>query len=1210
MNLRRSTGAIAGLAVVAAVVSASPAGATDPPPAAAGPGRLSTVTLLTGDQVRVVDGKVAGIRMAPGREAQPVWQYDMNGHQYVLPADAAPLVEQDRLDRRLFDITELVDQGLDDAATRTVPLIVQGAAAPRATERTATVPARGLTVVEAPKDGAAWRDMRTARAAGKIWLNGRVRPLLEDSVPRIGAPEAWAAGFTGTGAKVAVLDSGYDANHPDLAGIVDAAQDFTDESIADTVGHGTHVASTIAGSGAASDGRRTGVAPGARLLIGKVLGEFGGSEAGIIAGMQWAVDQGADVVNMSLGGGPSDGTDLMSQTLNELSDTSGTLFVVAAGNSGARETVGSPGTADRALTVGSVTKGDQLSEFSSQGPRVGDHGLKPEIAAPGSDIVAARAAGTNPGTSVDEHYTRMSGTSMATPHVAGAAAVLAGQHPDWTGAQLKDALVGSAKRLPGIDTYAQGAGRLDIARGVAQRVRVEGVLGFGTTWAGDADTVERRIGYVNDGDTPVTLDLSLETDSDLFTVDSPEVTVPAHGNAAVTVTLRVPDEAAGEPSGALVATADGVTLTTPVSAYLPGTAHTLTVNVQPREVTPVTSLLVVQDTRTGKARGGVFFDGETATFTVPAGDYRVLGRAMDFTAATDTLFAEGTRVADDTELVVDTKRGKEITAAVDDPDARWQSGGGTAVLSEVAGTGASVARTSNVSRREKLYSIGSPRMSGVSLVHFGYWTQPFATITVDGQDGFEVEDTYVAPYPRLSGTVSGEIAYVGHGDREAIDAAGDVRGKIAVIAATGPDDPVYPPEQQLQDAIALLAERGATLVLSNYNPQYSDPNPPDLPLPVVMVFNADDLQEMTARLADGPVTVTATGRRNAEASYFLADKVNGRVPDGHRFQFARKNLGAIDRDLVDTLPAKKYRYLPANWSFGGFTAGADVEVDWPRRGTDYVSPGAALTMFGSAGFTDDGYGFGNEVAIPMTVKRGEREHVRMFGAPFGPELTTAPTSRQDGKPVPYAYRQNNRLTLSIPMFADNDPANAGMFDTTNTGTTVVTANGREVGRRDDIAGLGTFDLPAGPGTFTVVADADRPAASSLEPALSTHTRAEWTFRAPAGTGERAALPFLDVRWSLPLDAHNRASTGTLRGGLTVATQPGTKASRIRSLTVEVSYDDGQTWKKATVTHNGDRFEVRIPGGGTPGGYASLRATATDKAGNKVTETVTHAYALR
>jgi hypothetical protein len=153
-------------------------------------------------------------------------------------------------------------------------------------------------------------------------------------------------------------------------------------------------------------------------------------------------------------------------------------------------------------------------------------------------------------------------------------------------------------------------------------------------------------------------------------------------------------------------------------------------------------------------------------------------------------------------------------------------------------------------------------------------------------------------------------------------------------------------------------------------------------------------------------------------------------------------------------------------------------------------------------------------------------------------------------------------------------------------------------------------MPSGPGTYTVVADASRPASLLQEPALSTRTKAEWTFHADAGTAERVALPLLDVRWALPLDDHNRAATGTLRGGLTVATQPGAQASRIRSVAVEVSYDEGVTWKKVTVTRKGDHFEVRIPAGGTSGGYASLRATAADSAGNKVTETVTRAYALR
>lgn len=1212
MNLRRTTGAAAGLVVVASLAAASPAGAADPAARDAHAGQQRTVTLLTGDQVRVVDGKVAGVRMAHGRETRPVWQYELNHHQYVVPADAVPLLEQNRVDTRLFDVTELIDQGLDDASAATVPLIIQGAvAAPRAAERTATVPARALTVVEAPKNGAAWRELsagtaRVAAGAGKVWLNGRVRPTLEDSVPQVGAPQAWAAGFTGAGATVAVLDTGYDPTHPDLANLVVGEHDFTGEGITDTVGHGTHVASTIAGSGAASKGLRKGVAPGAHLLVGKVLGEFGGSEADVIAGMQWAVDQGADVVNMSLGSdGTSDGTDLMSQTLDELSDSSGTLFVVAAGNAGARETIGSPGAADRALTVASVTKDDTLSTFSSQGPRSGDFGLKPEISAPGSDIIAARAAGTFPDVSVNEYYAKLSGTSMATPHVAGAAAILAGEHPDWTGAQLKDALVGSAKRLPGIDTFAQGAGRLDVARAARQRVRAEGVLGFGEVAPG---AVSRKVGYVNDGDTPVTLDVSVHTTRDVFTVDSRRVTVPAHGNAAVTVSATVPAERVGDVTGTVVATGGDVTLTTPLTASLPGVEHTLTVSLKDRDDTPDTTLVVLQDERTGLAQG-LFVEGGSTTFTVPTGSYRVLGRAMDFTAQTDTLFVRPTgRVDTDTEIVVDGRQGREVTSSVDDPQARAQLAGGTAVLSDVADNPVSIARTGNVSRTAKLYVIASPAMTGVRLAHFGYWTRPFATITVDGQDGFEAEDIYVSTYPRLDGTVTGQIAYVGHGDRESIDRAGDVTGKIAVIAATGPDDPTYPSEQQLQDGIALLAQRGAKLVLSNFNPQYSDPNPPDLPLPVVMVFNFRDLQEMVARQANGPVTVTAVGRVNSPVAYFVADTVEGRIPAGHAFRFAARDMGTIDRELVDTMRDKQYRYQIASWSYGGFTAGADVELDWPHRRTDYVTAGAALGMYGAAGFTDLG-DFGAEVTIPMTVKRGEKKHVRMFGAPFGPELTTGPTSRQDGGVVPVAYRQGDKLELAIPMFADNDPGDASFYDPTNHGSTVVAKDGVEIGRRGDIAGLGTFTLPAGPGVYTVTADATRAASELQVPALSTRTSAQWTVHIGAGTARRVALPFLDVRWSLPLDDHNRAAVGPLRGGVTVATQPGAGASRIRSVAVEVSYDDGASWQSVTVTRKGDRFDVRIPAGGTAGGYASLRATATDTAGNGVTETVTRAYAL-
>ena len=145
----------------------------------------------------------------------------------------------------------------------------------------------------------------------------------------------------------------------------------------DTVGHGTHVASTIAGSGAASGGKYRGVAPDATLLFGKVCENDGCTDSAILAGMQWAaVEQHAAVVNMSLGGGDTPEVDPLEEAVETLTAQTGTLFVIAAGNDGVDGSVGSPGTADAALTVGAVDRDDELADFSSRGPRVGDDGAQ------------------------------------------------------------------------------------------------------------------------------------------------------------------------------------------------------------------------------------------------------------------------------------------------------------------------------------------------------------------------------------------------------------------------------------------------------------------------------------------------------------------------------------------------------------------------------------------------------------------------------------------------------------------------------------------------------------------------------------------------------------------------------------------------------------------------------------------------------------------
>ncbi|PWG14100.1 peptidase S8 [Streptomyces sp. V2] len=525
----------------------------------------STVTLITGDRVAVgADGRVASLVRAQGREKVGFSVRRERGHTWVVPQDALRLIADGVLDRRLFDVTRLAGDGYGDA----LPLIVgyredstlstarSGARDPFAgvpvRERRAlpavngeafAVPGSGTPALWSAVTGRA--SARTAdgatgavRPVAHVWLDARVRASLAESVPHIGAPALWKSGYTGKGVTVAVLDSGVDQTHPDLKGVEVAQKNFSGApDVKDHYGHGTHVASILAGSGARSGGRYQGVAPGVRLLDGKVLADDGwGDASGIVAGMQWAVDQGARVVNMSLGSLDSPGIDPMEAAVARLSGKA--LFVISAGNDGAKPgTIGTPGSAPAALTVGSVDKQDRIADDSSRGPNL-DGTPKPDITGPGVDITAAQT--TQGETPAGDGYAVHSGTSMAAPHVAGAAALLLQQRPELTGARLKSLLTGSAEPNPGLNAHQQGAGRVDLGRAAtAQVVSEPGSLGFGMQkWPhADDKPLSKALTYRNLGTRPVTLRLSTSgaAPAGMFTVKDAQLTVPAGGTASTTV---------------------------------------------------------------------------------------------------------------------------------------------------------------------------------------------------------------------------------------------------------------------------------------------------------------------------------------------------------------------------------------------------------------------------------------------------------------------------------------------------------------------------------------------------------------------------------------------------------------------------------------------------------------------------------------------------
>ncbi|MEU2711112.1 S8 family serine peptidase [Streptomyces sp. NPDC007205] len=577
--------AAAGAATAAAVALA--AGLTSPasarpvertPTTASALTARTHVTLITGDRVALdARGRIVGVQRAEGRAHIPFQVRTTKGHTLVVPVDAARLVSSGTLDQRLFDVTELNKAATRRAQKNGLKVIVGyrgSAAAARADVRNAAHLRRSLGALDADavqttvKDTAGlWHAVthgdRAASGIAHVWLDGVRRASLDTSVPQIGAPVAWQAGYTGKGVKVAVLDTGVDTRHPDLKHQVTESRNFT--SAADTTdhfGHGTHVASIVAGTGAAtpagSGGTYRGVAPDAEILNGKVLDDTGsGDDSGILAGMEWAASRGASVVNLSLGGYDSPGIDPLEAEVDKLSATKGILFVIAAGNDGPHS-IGSPGSADAALTVGAVDKKDRLADFSSTGPRIGDGAIKPDVTAPGVDITAAAAKGSVIDQEVGEKpagYLTLSGTSMATPHVAGAAAILKQEHPDWGYAELKGALTGSAKG-GAYTPFQQGSGRIAVDKAYRQTVIADPVsVSFGVRqWPHTDDKpVTRQVTYRNLGDQDITLTLSsTATDprghaapSGFFTLGATRLTVPAHGKASVGLTVNT------RPGGAL-----------------------------------------------------------------------------------------------------------------------------------------------------------------------------------------------------------------------------------------------------------------------------------------------------------------------------------------------------------------------------------------------------------------------------------------------------------------------------------------------------------------------------------------------------------------------------------------------------------------------------------------------------------------------------------
>ncbi|MEV5988094.1 S8 family serine peptidase [Streptomyces sp. NPDC052051] len=1262
---------IAGLPAAGAVQAATgtPTGTASQLVGATEQHKPRSVTLITGDKVTLTQGpdgkRAVTVTPAPGTVKTYRTLTTPDGDLYVYPSDSVAGIAAQTLDRNLFNVTRLLADGQADGSADRVPVIVEYA--DKASRATLTRRAKDLpsgkpgvvlerldmAAVRVEKKGAAgfWHAVtpaltkknaaaRSSSATGpvaKIWYDAKAKVALDQSVPQIGAPAAWAAGLDGKGTKVAVLDTGVDTTHPDLKNRIGATRSFLTgvDTVTDGHGHGTHVASTVAGTGAASDGRLKGVAPGAELMIGKVLDDAGsGPISGIIAGMEWAVDQGADVVSMSLGSAASTGSDPTREAVDRLSASSDTLFVVAAGNSGPGEsTLDSPGTADSALTVGAVDKSDHMAEFSSRGPRVGDSGLKPDLTAPGVGIVAARAAGTAMGTVVDEHYTSANGTSMATPHVAGAAALLKERYPDWTGEQLKAALV-SHTQQGDTTVYDQGSGRTAVDASLDASVDIEGNVDFGFLDFDPKNAPEpRTLTLRNRSDKAVTVSLAAEAMSEsgkelpagALTFAAPEVTVAAHGTAQAKVTLDPAEAEPGVYSGAVTASADGAAVAHTAVGFTRDTERfDLTVRLKDRHGGTASSADVLvmgldNDTFEPRTVSGV----TSETFRVASGRYAVLGSVATGTSgfpldyefyrtheATDLYDLDDVTVARAaTEVSVDASQAVDVKAKVADEKRPLERSAldyeVTRINEKRMGTTYSV--MAYPSSSDEVFGVipsAAPRTGTSAVSFFERNTQPVLTADVKGAHGFPLTVRTAPDLARFSGTKN--LAVVDAGTASPADLAKvDVKGKAALVRH---DDPVH-----IGNRLEALKDAGAAAVVllpvpdAPYNVYTATSSLP------VFATGASDGAALAQRVSQGATTITLHGREHSAYAYSGQWSFEKGIPENPSLTAHKRDFATLHNSVYgDDGPSKAW-YSLSSWSplfplsirpwqqvRRGVTYDEYVyAADSRQQFLQMMAPGEEPWLF--------------ELETPKTYRPGQVVDGTWFAGP----LTPAPL----GSRTPCVFCRTGDTFLLYTAPHDSEPDHV-LSDSFSSGTWEAYRDGEPI----DVF-MGIADGVPEKADYRFVTKFAYDSANAVEGIRhSTDITTDYRFTSQATTDQAADCGISDMEYcayeavinpgyDLRLDLLNRAQANKPYSFTLDADRPeGWKGSTATSgAKVSVSYDGGTTWQRTEVKRlDQDSFRVsyRHPKLASTDGYVAVKAELWDDHGSRTLQSIEKAYALR
>lgn len=1254
---RTATAVLSSAALAAAGIGlAVPAGAAPPSTSSAvavGEYAEHTVTLITGDRVTVrtlADGKEA-VDVQPAVAGTGYRTLRTKDELYIIPDGVDRYLAAGVVDRDLFNVTRLIDFGYDDAHVDATPIIVELESGPKTFAAEAPVPGIDLGVplesiggASATADhadaAATWAaltqvdgpatfgsDISLGGGVEAVHLDGKVEATLDSSVPWIGAPEAWAEGYTGEGVTVAVLDTGYDDTHPDLAGRVlpESTSFVPDEDVAsDPNGHGTHVASTIAGTGAASGGSHRGVADGADLLVGKILDSTGqGQDSWVIAGMEWAAHH-APIVSMSIGSQtPSDGTDMMSTALNEIAEETGTLFIVAAGNSGAAETINAPGAASEALTVSSVDDpGGEMSGFSSQGPLWGTGVMKPNIAGPGNDVTAARSA-DSPG---DGDYMAMSGTSMATPHVSGAAAIVKQQHPEYTADQLRAALLSTATDV-GLTAYQQGAGVVDVAAAVDAQVVASGSGDFGlVSWGEDLSPIERTVEYTNRSDAEVTIDLAAglrdstnggsgDDTTAALAVGAESLTIPAGESRSVTITADPALIAPGTQStGALVASIGGaVVARTPLGLIREGERYDLTLTATGFHGEPLELIATVINLDEGWG-DPVYVSGER-TLRLPKGRWAVAAYP-DVAREADTM---ATLALGDPDIVLDRAQTVELDArqavpvTVDvDRDDLEQTVRRMDVTMNGIGTGVLVPIMA-----DEMWAQPMNPSDAVSVDFTTRWRLTHERMSID-IGGRHLDAMPLNASKPMTGELKSQVVDAGAGSAEEFAAAG-VRDKIAFVTLS-PD--VAP---TLQAANAAAAGAAMLIMANDADEEFNtfvggEDEYTKGPIAVAGISGVEG-EIVRAMLATKKQKATVVAEAYSDEIWDLSHFVDGSVPGD--LAYHPTDLARVDTTIFGEKGAEvaeiRWDINPAGnagYALHMSTQRGMVRTDWIDASADWDQELATV----------DGLWLMRD--ITRSFEPGEHTETAYFTPivrPFVGQSFRAPVraGTMVSVNVP-TYSDGGELFHEGSISTDSEDSNAHI-------TTELFVDGESV-RSSPFSDVNFWEMPDGTHDLRVVQTAthDGTVLSS-----STKLASTWTFKT-SGTSEdwtMQFLPMLQAYYDVDLNAEGLTGDGRRKGAtVPLALEIGHVAGAVGSgavtttklemrvsdggwTTVPLSLESRDTSGPGEPPTDGSESaqgrayvaaynaELKVP---DAGGWIDLRVTTADEAGNTMTQEIERA----